>query len=32
MGAFADAAAAVGEEAGALLMQSLIGGYVPRAR
>ncbi|MBN1093149.1 hypothetical protein JKP75_11650 [Blastococcus sp. TML/M2B] len=31
-GAFADAAAAVGEEAGALLMQSLIGGYVPRAR
>jgi hypothetical protein len=30
--AFADAAAAVGEDAGALLMQALVGGYVPRAR
>ena len=30
--AFADAAAAVGPDAGALLMQSLVGGYVPRAR
>ncbi|MGY1771178.1 hypothetical protein [Blastococcus sp. SYSU D00813] len=30
--ALADAAAAVGEDAGALLMQALIGGYVPRAR
>ncbi|WP_409329205.1 hypothetical protein [Trujillonella humicola] len=28
----ADAAAAVGEDAGALLMQALVGGYVPRAR
>ncbi|WP_347057231.1 hypothetical protein ABC795_11020 [Blastococcus sp. HT6-30] len=30
--AFADAAAAVGEHDGALLMSALIGGYVPRAR
>ena len=30
--AFADAAAAVGTDAGALLMSALIGGYVPRAR
>ena len=30
--AFADAAAAVGPEAGALLMQALVGGYVPRAQ
>ncbi|WP_240619350.1 hypothetical protein [Blastococcus sp. TF02-8] len=30
--AFADAARAVGPDAGALLMQSLVGGYVPRAR
>ena len=30
--AFADAAAAVGEDDGALLMQALVGGYVPRAR
>ena len=30
--AFADAAAAVGPDAGALLMSALIGGYVPRAR
>jgi hypothetical protein len=30
--AFADAAAAVGPDHGALLMSSLIGGYVPRAR
>ena len=30
--AFADAAAAVGPENGALLMSALIGGYVPRAR
>ena len=30
--AFADAALAVGEDAGALLMQALIGGYVPRGR
>lgn len=30
--AFADAAAAVGPDAGALLMQALVGGYVPRAR
>ena len=30
--AFADAAAAVGEHDGALLMQALIGGYVPRGR
>jgi hypothetical protein len=30
--AFADAAAAVGPDAGALLMSSLIGGYVPRTR
>ena len=30
--AFADAAQAVGPDAGALLMQSLVGGYVPRAR
>ncbi|MGY1633930.1 hypothetical protein ACI784_19690 [Geodermatophilus sp. SYSU D01186] len=30
--ALADAAAAVGPDAGALLMSSLIGGYVPRAR
>ena len=30
--AFADAAAAVGEHDGALLMAALIGGYVPRAR
>ncbi|WP_245158904.1 hypothetical protein [Blastococcus sp. TF02A-35] len=30
--ALADAAAAVGPDAGALLMQSLIGGYVPRRR
>ena len=30
--AFADAARAVGEHDGALLMSALIGGYVPRAR
>ncbi|RBY90618.1 hypothetical protein [Blastococcus sp. TF02A-26] len=30
--ALADAADAVGEDAGALLMQALVGGYVPRAR
>jgi hypothetical protein len=30
--AFADAAAAVGPDDGALLMSALIGGYVPRAR
>ncbi len=30
--AFADAAQAVGEHDGALLMSALIGGYVPRAR
>ncbi len=30
--AFADAAAAVGPDDGALLMAALIGGYVPRAR
>ncbi|MCF6743597.1 hypothetical protein E9529_04790 [Blastococcus sp. KM273128] len=30
--AFAEAAAAVGEHDGALLMSALIGGYVPRAR
>jgi hypothetical protein len=30
--AFADAAAAVGPQDGALLMSALIGGYVPRAR
>jgi hypothetical protein len=30
--AFADAATAVGPDAGALLMSALIGGYVPRAR
>jgi hypothetical protein len=30
--AFADAAAAVGPENGALLMSALIGGYVPRGR
>ncbi|WP_448609254.1 hypothetical protein [Geodermatophilus sp. URMC 60] len=30
--AFADAAVAVGADAGALLMSALIGGYVPRAR
>jgi len=30
--AFADAAAAVGPDAGALLMSALIGGYVPRSR
>ena len=30
--AFTDAAAAVGPDAGALLMSALIGGYVPRAR
>ncbi|MDK3256412.1 hypothetical protein [Blastococcus capsensis] len=30
--AFADAATAVGEHDGALLMSALIGGYVPRAR
>lgn len=30
--ALADAAAAVGDDAGALLMQALVGGYVPRAR
>ena len=30
--ALADAAGAVGPDAGALLMQSLIGGYVPRRR
>ena len=30
--AFADAAEAVGPDAGALLMQALVGGYVPRAR
>jgi hypothetical protein len=30
--AFADAAAAVGPESGALLMSALIGGYVPRGR
>ncbi|MGY1744909.1 hypothetical protein [Blastococcus sp. SYSU D00695] len=30
--AMADAAAAVGDDAGALLMQALVGGYVPRAR
>lgn len=30
--AFSDAAAAVGEHDGALLMSALIGGYVPRAR
>ncbi len=30
--AFGDAAAAVGPDAGALLMSALIGGYVPRAR
>jgi hypothetical protein len=30
--AFADAAAAVGEDDGALLMSALIGGYVPRRR
>ncbi|CCG04138.1 hypothetical protein [Blastococcus saxobsidens] len=30
--AFLDAAAAVGEHDGALLMSALIGGYVPRAR
>ena len=31
-GAFADAAAAVGPDDGALLMAALIGGYVPRRR
>ncbi len=30
--AFSDAAAAVGPDAGALLMSALIGGYVPRTR
>ena len=30
--AFADAAAAIGPDDGALLMSALIGGYVPRAR
>jgi hypothetical protein len=30
--AFADAARAVGPDAGALLMQALVGGYVPRGR
>ena len=30
--AFADAAAAVGPDDGALLMSALVGGYVPRAR
>jgi hypothetical protein len=30
--AFAEAAAAVGPDAGALLMSALIGGYVPRSR
>jgi hypothetical protein len=30
--AFAEAARAVGEHDGALLMQALVGGYVPRAR
>ena len=30
--AFAEAARAVGPDAGALLMQALVGGYVPRAR